>query len=138
MVYVYVPAAYKDGTKAPVLVIHDGPGQLNLVRNALDNAAALSMGWFRPDLFRSIVAYSGTFVAQQDEDGPEAKKYPFGAWEYHSGMKLIETSEKKPPYWLSPGFTLERTRRAGLVKHACFRLPLWEFTLTAVVRPRRQ
>src|SRR5439155_26058346 len=23
-------------------------------------------------------------------------KYPLGAWEYHSGMKLIENSEKKP------------------------------------------
>jgi len=181
MIYVYVPAAYKDGTKAPLLIIHDGPGQLNLVRNALDNltiskdhnrklpafiavavqnggndgkksergleydtlsdrlarfindevlpavlhnpeikaayphiaftenpwgravmgcssggAAALSMGWFRPDLFRRIIAYSGTFVAQQDEDGPEAKKFPFGAWEYHSRMKLIEHTEQKP------------------------------------------
>jgi enterochelin esterase family protein len=180
-VYVYVPAAYKDGAKAPILIIHDGPGQLNLVRNALDNltiskdpnrklpafmaiavenggndgkksergleydtlsdrlarfindevlvavlnnpeikaayphiavtdnpwgravmgcssggAAALTMGWFRPDLFRRIIAYSGTFVAQQDEDAPEASKYPFGAWEYHSGMKLIESSEPKP------------------------------------------
>lgn len=34
---VYIPAAYKDGDKAPILVIHDGPGQLGLVRNALDN-----------------------------------------------------------------------------------------------------
>ena len=176
-----MPAAYKDGTKAPILIIHDGPGQLNLVRNALDNltiskdpnrklpafmaiavenggndgkksergleydtlsdrlarfindevlpavlnnpdikaafphiairdnpwgravmgcssggAAALTMGWFRPDLFRRIMAYSGTFVAQQDEDAPEASKYPLGAWEYHSGMKLIESSEPKP------------------------------------------
>jgi enterochelin esterase family protein len=181
IIYVYVPAAYKDGTKAPILIIHDGPGQLNLVRNALDNlsiskdpnrrlpvfiaiavqnggndgkksergleydtlsdrlarfindevlpavlsnpgikaayphigitanpwgravmgcssggAAALTMGWFRPDLFRRLVAYSGTFVAQQDEDAPEQREYPFGAWEYHSGMKLIESSEKKP------------------------------------------
>jgi enterochelin esterase-like enzyme len=181
MIYVYIPAAYKDGTKAPILIIHDGSGQLNLVRNALDNltistdlkrrlpafvaiavqnggsdgkksergleydtmsdrlarfindevlpavlnnpgikaayphiaftdnpwgravmgcssggAAALTMGWFRPDLFRRLVAYSGTFVAQQDEDGPEQAKYPFGAWEYHSGMKLIENSDKKP------------------------------------------
>ena len=178
---VYVPVAYKDGSKAPVLIIHDGPGQLGLVRNALDNltiskepnrtlpafiavavenggndgknsergleydtmsdrlarfihdevlpavlnnaeikaaypriaftenpwgravigcssggAAALTMGWFRPDWFRRIIAYSGTFVDQQDDDAPEEAKYPLGAWEYHSGMKLIETSEVKP------------------------------------------
>ena len=36
-IFVYVPAAYEDGTKAPILVIHDGPGQLSLVRNTLDN-----------------------------------------------------------------------------------------------------
>ena len=180
-IFVYVPAAYKDGTKAPVLVTHDGPSQLNLVRNALDNltlsedpnrklpafivvavenggndgknsergleydtmsdrfarfindevfpavlnhaaikaayphlaitdnpwgratmgcssggAAALTMGWFRPDLFRRIIAYSGTFVDQQDDDAPEEAKFPYGAWEYHSSMKLLETSEKKP------------------------------------------
>ncbi|HKQ36625.1 MAG TPA: alpha/beta hydrolase-fold protein [Verrucomicrobiae bacterium] len=180
-IFVYVPAAYRDGTKAPLLIIHDGPGQLNLVRNALDNltiskdparklpafvaiavqnggndgknsergleydtmsdrlarfingevlpavlnnaeikaaypklaftdnpwgkavigcssggAAALSMGWFRPDLFRRIIAYSGTFVDQQDDDAPEEAKFPFGAWEYHSSMKLIEKSDKKP------------------------------------------
>src|SRR5439155_19235997 len=172
-ILVYVPAAYQDGTKAPILVIHDGPGQLNLVRNALDNltiskdpnrklppfiaiavqnggndgknsergleydtmsdrlarfihdevlpavlnnaeikaaypkfaltdnpwgravmgcssggAAALTMGWFRPDLFRRLIAYSGTFVDQQDDDAAEEAKYPLGAWEYHSGMKL--------------------------------------------------
>jgi enterochelin esterase family protein len=180
-IFVYVPAAYHDGTRAPILVIHDGPGQLKLVRNALDNltiskdpnrklpafiaiavqnggndgknsergleydtmsdrlarfindevlpavvnnqeikaaypklaltdnpwgravigcssggAAALTMGWFRPDLFRRIIAYSGTFVDQQDDDAAEEAKYPLGAWEYHSSMKLIETSEKKP------------------------------------------
>ncbi len=180
-IFVYVPAAYHDSAKAPLLVIQDGPGQLNLVRNALDNltiskdpkrklpafiaiavenggndgknsergleydtmsdrlarfiqdevlsavvrnaeikaaypkfaltdnpwgravmgcssggAAALTMGWFRPDLFRRLIAYSGTFVDQQDDDAAEETKYPLGAWEYHSGMKLIEKSEKKP------------------------------------------
>jgi len=155
-IFVYVPAAYQDGTKAPILIIHDGPGQLKQVRNALDNltiskdpnrklpafiaiavenggndgkksqrgleydtmsdrlarfihdevlpavsnnadiktafpklaftqnpwgravmgcssggAAALSMGWFRPDWFRRLIAYSGTFVDQQDDDAAE-------------------------------------------------------------------
>ena len=180
-IFVYVPAAYHDGDKAPILIIHDGPGQLKLVRNALDNltiskdlkrklpafiaiavenggndgkksergleydtmsdrlarfihdevlpavlnnaeikaafpklaftenpwgravmgcssggAAALSMGWFRPDWFRRIIAYSGTFVDQQDDDAPEEAKFPLGAWEYHSGMKLIENTPIKP------------------------------------------
>lgn len=180
-IFVYVPAAYQDGVRAPFLIIHDGPDRLNLVRNALNNltpskdpnrklpafiaiavenggndgknsqrgleydtmsdrlarfindevlpavvnnndikaaypkfaltdnpwgravmgcssggAAALTMGWFRPDLFRRVIAYSGTFVDQQDDDAPEEAKYPLGAWEYHSSMKLIETSEKKP------------------------------------------
>ncbi len=178
---VYLPAIYKDGTKAPILIMHDGPSNLNLVRNALDNltiatdpqrklpafiaiavenggddskgsqrgleydtmsdrlarfineevlpavlnneeikaaypniaftdnpwgraamgcssggAAALTMGWFRPDLFRRLITYSGTFVDQQDDDAPDEARYPLGAWEYHSSMKLIETSEKKP------------------------------------------
>ncbi len=180
-IFVYVPAAYKNGVKAPVLVIHDGPSQLNLVRNALDNltiskdphrqlpafivvsvenggndgknsergleydtmsdrfvrfindevlpavlhnadvkaaypnigitdnpwgratmgcssggAAALTMAWFRPDLFRRVIAYSGTFVDQQDDDAAEEANFPLGAWEYHSGMKLIANSDKKP------------------------------------------
>lgn len=180
-IFVYIPAAYKPGTKAPLLVTLDGPSRLNLVQNALDNltiskdpsrklpafiaigvenggndgkgsergleydtlsdrfarfindevlpavlanpeikaaypnlaltsdpwgkgvlgcssggAAALTMGWFRPDLFRRLITYSGTFVDQQDDDAPEEKQYPLGAWEYHSGQKLIENSEKKP------------------------------------------
>jgi iron(III)-enterobactin esterase len=180
-IFVYIPAAYKDGTKAPILVMHDGPSNLDLVRNALDNltiskdparslpafiaiaienggddgkgsqrgleydtmsdrearfvndevlaavlenaeikasypklaftdnpwgrgamgcssggAAALTMGWFRPDLFRRLITYSGTFVDQQDDDAAEEAEYPLGAWEYHSSMKLIENSDKKP------------------------------------------
>lgn len=180
-IFVYIPAAYKDGTKAPVLITLDGPSRLDLVKNALDNltisedpqrrlpafvvvavenggddskgsqrgleydtmsdrfarflndevlpavlsqpeiksayphlaftenpwgkavmgcssggAAALTAGWFRPDLFRRLITYSGTFVDQQDDDAPEESAYPLGAWEYHSSMKLIETSDKKP------------------------------------------
>ena len=36
-VNVYVPAKYQDGTPAAVLVIQDGPGQINQVSRALDN-----------------------------------------------------------------------------------------------------
>jgi enterochelin esterase family protein len=180
-IFVYVPAAYKDGTQAPILVTTDAPSRMVWVRNALDNltiskdadrrlpafiaiavqnggndskgsqrgleydtmsdrfarlindevlpavlndaeikaaypniaftdnpwgkaamgcssggAAALTMGWFRPDLFRRLITYSGTFVDQQDDDAAEEADYPLGAWEYHSSMKLIENSEKKP------------------------------------------
>jgi enterochelin esterase-like enzyme len=178
---VYIPAAYKNGTDAPVLITFDGPAHFDQISNALDNltfseqlnrklpafilvsvenggddakgsergleydtmsdrlacfindevipavinnqeikeiypqlaisdnprdravmgcssggAAAFTMGWFRPDLFRRIISYSGTFVDQQDDDAFEEAIYPLGAWEYHSGIKLIENNEKKP------------------------------------------
>ncbi|HEX2678295.1 MAG TPA: alpha/beta hydrolase-fold protein, partial [Polyangiales bacterium] len=178
---VYVPAAYVDGTAAPILVIQDGPGPLGLVERALDNltiesdesrrlpafiaiaiangggdskgsergleydtmsdryarfveqevlpavlangnlhaafpklafthnpegratlgcssggAAALTMGWFRPDLFRRLITYSGTLVDQQDDDAAEEKTYPLGAWEYHSNLQLIANHDKQP------------------------------------------
>ncbi|MEX0982053.1 MAG: alpha/beta hydrolase-fold protein [Bacteroidales bacterium] len=180
-IYVYIPAAYKDGSRAPLLVTLDGPSHFYQICNAMNNlsvqnvqheklpafvlisvenggglgkgsqrsleydtmsdrfarfidhevlpgvlnneeirerypgfilsedpwdravmgcssggAAAFTMGWFRPDLFRRIVSYSGTFVDQQTDELPEELIYPLGAWEYHSGMKLIEKSEKKP------------------------------------------
>ncbi|MFG0287775.1 MAG: alpha/beta hydrolase [Rhodopirellula sp. JB044] len=180
-IFVYVPAAYRDGNPAPLLVMHDAPNRLDLVQHALDNltisdnpqrrlpafvviavenggddsygsqrgleydtmsdrlarfisdevlpavssnpairkaypnfrltndpwqravmgcssggAAALTMGWFRPDLFRRLITYSGTFVDQQNPKAAEEQDYPLGAWEYHSGLKLIENSEKKP------------------------------------------
>ena len=36
-IFVYIPAAYKDGTKAPILVTFDGPSHFDEVCNALDN-----------------------------------------------------------------------------------------------------
>jgi enterochelin esterase-like enzyme len=59
-------------------------------------AAALTMGWFRPEWFRRLITYSGTFVDQQDDDAPEEAEYPLGAWEYHSGLELIANSDRKP------------------------------------------
>ena len=174
-VEVYIPAQYVDGTEAPVIVVHDGPGYTYFMKTALDNliadqrlpaivaimvdngggdsigsqrgleydtmsdryarfieeevfpavlvqediaaaypnltitenpegratmgcssggAAALTMGWFRPDLFHRIFTYSGTFVDQQNPEAAEEQEYPLGAWEYHE--RLIEESAKKP------------------------------------------
>ena len=179
---VYVPNKYVDGTEAPILIIHDGPGAIDRISRALDNltvdpdplkkippfvaiavahggddsigsergleydtmsdrysrfidtevlpaviadpkvkaaypglkftknpdgrgafgcssggAAALTMGWFAPHLWRRIVTYSGTFVDQQNHaQTAEVALFPFGAWEYHSEMALIKNNPNKP------------------------------------------
>ncbi len=54
-------------------------------------AAAFTMAWFRPDLYRRVLSYSGTFVDQQH---PEDPALPDGAWEYHKN--LIPTNDRKP------------------------------------------
>jgi enterochelin esterase-like enzyme len=54
-------------------------------------AAALTMAWFRPDLYRKVLSYSGTFVNQQRL--PDSA-YPRGAWEYHAN--LIPNNPPKP------------------------------------------
>lgn len=59
-------------------------------------AAAFTMAWFRPDLFRRVITYSGTFVDQQDDDAAEEAMYPLGAWDYHSGLELIANTDPKP------------------------------------------
>jgi enterochelin esterase family protein len=37
---VYIPAQYKEGTEAPFMVVHDGPGQANGYKTMLDNLIA--------------------------------------------------------------------------------------------------
>ena len=54
-------------------------------------AAALSMAWYRPDLYHRVLTTSGTFVNQQ---WPFNRQTPDGAWGYHT--TLIPQSEKKP------------------------------------------
>lgn len=52
-------------------------------------SAAFTMGWFRPDLYRRILTYSGTFVNQFPEPA-----FPAGAWGYH--QNLIPQNAAKP------------------------------------------
>lgn len=62
-------------------------------------ACAFTMAWFRPDLYRRVISYSGTFVAQES---PENPKSPHGAWEYHE--HFIPQSPRKPlRLWLQVG-----------------------------------
>lgn len=41
LIAVYVPAAYKDGTEAPILVMHDGPRRLDQVSNAAEQSTVV-------------------------------------------------------------------------------------------------
>ena len=62
-------------------------------------AAALSMAWYRPDLYRRVLSYSGTYVNQQWPSNPET---PGGAWEFH--RTLIPNSPRKPiRLWMHVG-----------------------------------
>ena len=62
-------------------------------------AAAMSMAWYRPDLYRRVLSYSGTFENQQWPSNPET---PGGAWEYHAS--LIPNSPRKPlRIWMHVG-----------------------------------
>ena len=62
-------------------------------------AAAFTMAWFRPDLYRRVLTYSGTYVNQQSPLNPTS---PHGAWEYHE--HLIGQSPRKPlRVWLEVG-----------------------------------
>ncbi|HEX4265673.1 MAG TPA: alpha/beta hydrolase-fold protein [Verrucomicrobiae bacterium] len=62
-------------------------------------ACAFTMAWFRPDLYRRVISYSGTFV---DQESPVNPKSPHGAWEYHE--HFIPQSPRKPlRLWLQVG-----------------------------------
>ena len=54
-------------------------------------SAALSMAWYRPDLYHRVLSYSGTFVNQQWPYNPDT---PGGAWEFH--RTLIPNNPAKP------------------------------------------
>lgn len=62
-------------------------------------ACALTMAWYRPDLYHRVLSYSGTFVNQQSPLNPES---PHGAWEYHE--RFIPKSKAKPlRIWMHVG-----------------------------------
>jgi iron(III)-enterobactin esterase len=71
------------------VTLTDDPGGRGAMGGSSGGAAAFTMGWFRPDKYRRILTYSGSFCNLQ----PNAA-HPDGAWEYHA--TLIASSEQKP------------------------------------------
>ncbi|MDB6055074.1 MAG: putative esterase [Verrucomicrobiales bacterium] len=60
-------------------------------------AAAFTMAWFHPELYRRVISYSGSFTRLQRN-----ATYPQGAWEYH--QTIIPMSERKPiRIWMQVG-----------------------------------
>lgn len=80
----------------PKFALTSDPDQRATMGCSSGGAAAFTAAWFRPDLFRRVVAFSPTLVDQQNNNTAEDATYPLGAWEYHSDMKLIASSPKKP------------------------------------------
>src|SRR6267142_655963 len=70
-IFVYVPAAYKEGDKAPFLIIHDKPGQLKLVRNALDNLTISKEANRKLPAFIAIAVENGGNDGKKSERGLE-------------------------------------------------------------------
>jgi enterochelin esterase-like enzyme len=62
-------------------------------------ACAMIMAWYRPDLYRRVLSFSGTFVNQQWPYNPET---PHGAWGFHE--TIIPNSPVKPlRIWMHVG-----------------------------------
>ena len=57
-------------------------------------SAALAMAWYRTDLYRRVLTYSGTYVNQQWPWNPET---PGGAWEFHQHADPEQPEEADPP-----------------------------------------
>jgi iron(III)-enterobactin esterase len=70
-VYVYIPASYQDGDEAPLLVIQDGPGPLDLVSRALDNLTISSDPDRKLPAFVAIAVQNGGDDSKGSERGLE-------------------------------------------------------------------
>jgi len=96
--YDTVSSKYVEFVEAEVLPRAEKEANVRLSKNpdarmtlggSSGGAVALTMAWFRPDLYHRVLTYSGTLVNLRNS--PEA---PLGAYEYIE--HLFPASEKKP------------------------------------------
>jgi enterochelin esterase-like enzyme len=69
--------------------------------------ASFIAAWYRPDLFRRVIGFSPSFVAQES---PKNAEHPLGAWNFHEdgreddGGIIMKTDPLKPiRVWMSAG-----------------------------------
>jgi iron(III)-enterobactin esterase len=67
-IIVYVPALYKDGTEAPVLIIQDGPGPIDSISRALDNLTISDDPMKKLPPFIAVAVQNGS-----DRDGADGQ-----------------------------------------------------------------
>jgi hypothetical protein len=88
--YDAVTGAYAEFVENEVLPLVESHANVKLTKNpegratmgiSSSGAAAFTMAWFHPELYRRVLAYSPTVVNQQ---WPHNPALPGGAWEYHS------------------------------------------------------
>jgi enterochelin esterase-like enzyme len=106
--YDTMSSRYAEFVEAEVLPHVEARANVRLTRNpdrraamgtSSGGAAALIMAWYRPDFYRRVLTYSGTFVNQQWPWNPDT---PGGAWEFH--RRLIPDSPRRPiRIWMEVG-----------------------------------
>jgi hypothetical protein len=120
--YDAVSGTYTEFVEREVLPLVEQRADVKLTKNpegratmglSSSGAAAFTMAWFYPDLYRRVLAFSPTMVNQQWPHDPSLRG---GAWEYHSswagglgnsdspGAPLIPNAPAKPiRFWFMVG-----------------------------------
>lgn len=100
--YDTVSGVYAQFVEREVLPLVEKSANVTLTRNpegraamglSSSGAAAFTMAWFHPDLYRRVLAYSPTMVNQQWPYDPSLRG---GAWEYHSPWAGLVPGKPEP------------------------------------------
>jgi enterochelin esterase family protein len=106
--YDTMSARYAEFVETEVLPLVESQYGVKLTKNpdgratmggSSGGSCALIMAWYRPDLYRRVLTYSGTYVNQQWPYNPQT---PHGAWEFHEHL-IPQTAAKPLRIWMEVG-----------------------------------